>query len=580
MPLSWNPAQQAVLSAQGNRLILGPPGSGKTVLLLELGQRLAQSGKRVFLTTFAYRTVAHLRVQAALYAPGLPAANIQPLVELAAAQLKAAGQNIKVASNNEVRLLLRTLIPQQGFTGSVHEADIIIRTAKSHGKKLPESDRFFPFVQAYQNKLTEQNLLDRHDLIRAHVRGLRDETVAPVPADVLLVDGLQDATELQLIWLKDNLDTGIQIIATANDDLTTFGRGGATGPAAIDTVKSWNEPDLPFTTHTLTSHYRTPAALAPGIAKVARFLRQRSGIDEGTPHNTNPAMLTVKGFETPHHEHIFLTRMAAELAAQGQQVGIITRDDLTAATLTHILQKNGLNPSSYARLIWEEPGAQLILSLLYVLLDKASAPQLRQVMLGYGLPDDLVQGWLAAGLASGGWLARGAPLPPVIDAAPPTIATALRLRRLLTSSFTAMASRTLDPRDAFKACVSELLPKLREDDKNLALLATDMLLNLSGKLSDVLPRVQQETMPNPASPVVVAPVREVRNMGFTTVILPYADSVTWPRPPMPLLGPDPEHERRLFYLAITRTAGNLFVTHSGALSPLVTELQTTLRPRR
>jgi hypothetical protein len=201
-------------------------------------------------------------------------------------------------------------------------------------------------------------------------------------------------------------------------------------------------------------------------------------------------------------------------------------------------------------------------------------------MLGYGLPDDLVMGWLSAGLAPAGWLARGAPLPPVIDAAPPTIAIALRLRRLLTSSFTAMASRALDPRDAFRACVSELLPKLREDDKNLALLATDMLLNLQGKLTDVLPRVQQETMPNPASPVVVAPVREVRNMGFTTVILPYADSVTWPRPPLPLLGPDPEHERRLFYLAVTRTAGNLFATHSGTLSPLVTELQTTLRPRR
>jgi superfamily I DNA/RNA helicase len=143
-----------------------------------------------------------------------------------------------------------------------------------------------------------------------------------------------------------------------------------------------------------------------------------------------------------------------------------------------------------------------------------------------------------------------------------------------------MASRALDPREAFKACVAEILPKLRDEDKNLALLATDMLLNLQGKLTEVLPRVQQETMPNPASPVVVAPVREVRNMGFNTVILPYADSLTWPRQPFPILGPDPEHERRLFYLAISRTAGNLLVTYSGALSPFVTELQTTLRPRR
>ncbi|HEX2859126.1 MAG TPA: UvrD-helicase domain-containing protein [Alphaproteobacteria bacterium] len=577
MPLNWNPAQQAVLNASGSRAILGPPGSGKTVVLLELAQRAAQAGKRVFLVTFAYRTVAHLRAQGALHTPGLPSASIQPLVELAAAQLKAAGQNLTMASNNEVRRILRNVLIQQGFNGSIAEAEHIVRAAKANAKKLPESDRFFPLVQAYQNKLTELNLLDRHDIVRAHVRGMRDETVAPIPADLLLVDGVQDATELQLIWLKDTFEAGVDIVVAANDDLTTFGRDGATGPQALETLKGFDEN---FPAYTLLTHYRTPAALAPGIAKIARFLRQRNGIDEGKPENTAPAMLTVKNFETPAEEHAFLTRTAAELAASGKQVGIITRDDITAATVTHLLQKNGLNPASYARLIWEEPGAQLMLSLLYVLLDKASGPQLHQVMRGFGLPDDVITGWLAAGLVPNGWLARGGPMPPVIDAAPPTVQTALRLRRLLTTSWQGMAGKLLDPRDAFKACVSELLPNLRDEDKNIGLLAADMLLNLQGKLSDVLPRVQHETMPNPASPVVVAPVREVRNMGFSTVIIPYASSSNWPRAAYPLIGPDPEHERRLFYSAITRSAGNILITYTGALSPLATELQTTLRPRR
>jgi superfamily I DNA/RNA helicase len=585
MPLNWNPAQQAVLKAQGSRLILGPPGSGKTALLLELAQRATAAGQKAVLTTFAYRTVAHLRAQAALYVPRFPAAHIQPLVEIAAAQLKAAGQNMQLASNNDARRILRSLMPQQAFPGTLAEAEHVVRAAQGRAKKLPESDRFYPFVKAYRAKLEELNLADRHDIVRRHVLGMRDETVAPLQADMLLVDGLQDATELQLIWLREHLDAGLDLIIAADDDLTTFGRDGAQGPAALEAAQNWGEADTKLTPFSLATHYRTPAALAPGIAKVARFLRQRAGIDEGTPANAAPAVLTVKSFETAAEEHAFLVKTAHDLAAHNtggnsHQVGIITRDDRAAATLTHILRKRGLNPASYARLIWEEPAAQLILALLYVLLDKANPQQLRLVLMGFGLPAELVTLWLAAGLLPGGWLARGGPLPPALDASPPTVQAALRVRRLLVAAWQGMGGRALDPRDAFKACVQELLPGLADDDRATALLATDMLINLQGKLADVLPRVQQETMPNPASPVVVAPVREVRNMGFHTLILPYADNLHWPRAPYAILGPDPEHERRLFYLAVTRASGNIIVSHHNPLSPLVVELQGTTRARR
>ena len=114
----------------------------------------------------------------------------------------------------------------QSFKGTVHEADHIVRNYKSRAKKVPESEPHYPLYRAYQSELEAGNLADRHDLVRNHLLAIRAETGKPLPVDVLLVDNVQDATEIQLLWIRAHLAAGTRVIMAGDDDITAFGRDG------------------------------------------------------------------------------------------------------------------------------------------------------------------------------------------------------------------------------------------------------------------------------------------------------------------------------------------------------------------
>lgn len=577
----WSAAQTEALNHAGSLLVVGAAGSGKTALVLARAAKTANKSPTA-LATFAFRGKEYLKALAAHQHKGLwEKLTTGTLSELAAAQLKAAGQQLRFATNNQVREILRVLIAEQAFTGTLSDAEHIIRAAKVRAKKLPENDRNYPFVQAYLNRLEELGLVDRHDLIRRHVRGMMDGSVAPLPVKHLLVDNIHDATELQLIWLQQHLQAGVQLTLTADDDVTAFAPDGALGAGAVAQAREWEDVH----TVTLETTYRLPQSLAPAIGKVARQLRQRTAKGLESEVKT-PATLRAEVFPNAPAEHAFLAETCRELAQQGHTVGIITRTDLDAALLTHALRKygqgpsgSGLNPASFARLIWEEPTPQLILALLYVLLGEALPAHLYVVMLGFGIPAPSALELLDKGLNPKDWLARGCPVPPLADDTSPTTAAAIQqLRQAFRAAAQLLHGKALGAREVFKTLVAQLLEHLPVAEHTQALLATDMLLSLSGKLTEILPRVRTETLPDMASRITVAPVREVRNRQFGTVILPYADGSRWPQPASPLLPADPDHERHLFYLAISRTAGNLILTrHSPDASPFLQELQQSLK---
>ena len=596
---NWTPSQQQVLAFNGSCLVVGVPGSGKTSLLLTQAEHLVNHGHKVALATFSFRSHQYLKAmatpsQAAVWAR----LSTGTLRDLAIQQLHIAGQSFSFASNNQVREILRGLIPAQAFPGTLEDAEHIIRTAKARAKKLPESDRYYPFVEAYKARLEELGLADRHDIIRRHVIGMRDGSVPPLPVTHLLLDNVQDATELQLIWLQMHLAQGITLKLTGDDDVTAFGQDGAQGSKALETIESWGE----MTRFNLTETQRIAPLLVPAVEKVARQLRTRVAksleaapvVKESLRQN---AMLRVEVFPSAPAEHVFLAETCQDLlrklpqgqrtAGAGHQIGILTRTHFEAACITHALRRHGLNPASYARLIWEERTPQIILSLLYLMLGQGNNGHLHMVLLGFGVPATTVAALFQSGLRAEQWAASGFALPVLPDESPTTLATLQQVRRAMRTSqqllqappsATTMADAALTPRMVFKALVAELLPHLPDDEHAYALLATDMLLNLSGKLTEVLPRVRTETLPDMASPIVVAPVRETRNQQFGTVIIPYASGDHWPKPPSKLMGADADHERRLFYLAITRSAGALIFTHhQPEASPLVQELQQSLK---
>ncbi len=578
MPFTWSPPQADALLSSESYVLLGCPGSGKTTALLEKARLLATAGQRVILTTFAFRVLENLKQRGApALTPHIASGllKVGTLYDLALQAVQQGGIQLNFASNNQVRQLLRQLMAEESFPGTLEEAEHIIRSARGRAKRLPESDRFYPFVNAYKTKLDSLGLSDRHDLIRRHVLGMKEGSLPVLATDWLLLDGLQDATELQLIWLQLHHTHGVRLALTADDDLTAFGRDGAQGAAAIQQVQGWE-----LETHTLPASHRLTATLAPKLAKQSRLLRLRLNKPQTTvaaPLATQAGgLLPPLSHRTyPHLPvlHADLLDIAQQYQQQGQRLGLITYDDLSAAILTHQLQARGLNPASFARLIWEEPIPQVILASLHILLGQATPQYCMLLLLGLGLPAAQVMHWQGLGVLNApDWLAQGAPLPLGAVSSPTVQNLAQQIRFALRSADTLWQHRTLPPTTIFKALWADLLPLIPNADQAQALLALETLLSLSGKLNEVLPRVMTETLPNMNSLITVGPVREMRNHQFDGAVLVNAAEGVWPPPISPTLGADHDHERRMWLLACSRTRGGLLLTSVGEPCALAREL--------
>jgi superfamily I DNA/RNA helicase len=591
-PLTFPP----FLKDPGSALIIGLPGSGKTTLLLARAAQLVAQGTppgQLALTTFAFRSLEYLKSEITRTQPHLlPGLNLGTLRDFAAAQLTAGGQPFTFVSNNQLRAIVRQVMAVQNFPGTLAAAEHLIRSAKSRAKKLPEASPGFPFLQAYQHALEAHGTptapaLDRHDLIRQHLKGLKNGTLTTLPVKALLLDNLQDSTELQLIWLQAHLNAGVELWLTADDDTTAYAQDGALGATALQQVGTW----AGVTTHHLPGSHRLGQPLGPALIKLARQLRTRESKPEAcfAPALTVPPLEVISTATAPTAHALLLQRLP-ELVRQFGTVGVLTRTQHAAQVLTQVLLKaapeanNPLRPASFARSIWEDPTPQLVLATLYLLLNQATTAHLQLVLLGFGIPAGTVQQLTLHGLNGEQWLAGGAVLPPLeADTSPTTRHAVQKAQQAWQAAASLWNSRTLGPREIFKALVADLLPNLPASEHPAALLATEALLGLSGKLTAVLPQLLQESLPNWASPITVAPVVEVRNRQFGVVVLAYAQQ--W-APEASQSIEKAEHDRRLLYLAATRSTGPLIVlqhantpTETPTLPPLLAELQATLAKR-
>ena len=363
----------------------------------------------------------------------------------------------------------------------------------------------------------------------------------------MLVDNFQDLTQIQLLWLVDHLKAGVAVTGFGCDDLCLFGRDGALGAKAFSDFTDLN--DLPV--YTLQTAYRLPAELAAAADGV---IAPVAGREKG---RTTPALsgasgeLRIDRFDDITAELDHVAEQVRELVKlRGPvRVGVLTRHDLQARWVEHVLREAGISYTSFARTIWETSGALQVLDLLEVLLNRSTNNKLRNVLSGFGLATQVIDALFNRGLLADGWLKRGAPLP--VDVERDIPAAAMRDLAQLRHQLLGYAAtlRQAGPKNVFKAAVYDLVQKMPVCDQGDALHALDDLLSMKGSLGQVLNAVRTRKDPNPSAKVVVAPVREVRGMSFSHVLLPFANSKSYPFT-YKVLGADTDAERRLLYTAL------------------------------
>jgi superfamily I DNA/RNA helicase len=574
--IKFSVEQASILDHAGSSLTVGVPGSGKTTLLIEKAARLAQAADRpgeVALVGFSWRSVLLMKgIFEKRYKNLAEKVHFGTIKDLAQVELeKTADQPIVFADNARVRELVRYAMQGQKFPGTLDEAEHIVRTFRSQLKSPRENERHYPLYERYQHLLEQSGAIDRHGIIRQHIISMENETAAACGAKYLLIDNIQDATPLQYRWIMSHLHGGTTLILMGNDDLTAFALDGAMGQEVFHKL----EKNKHIQRFDLAVNYRTPASLLPAIGKIPRLLKNRISKQEKAARKKE-AEFEVESCEDASTQLKTVLRRLQSLREQNPKarVGIVARHDEQASRIVHLLRMRGINPASYARLVWENKGAQHVLNLLYLILNQASKEQLFDVLGTFGVSLDVQAQMVQKGLQAKGWLVNGAPLPEGLTGELHLLAT---VRRQLLGNWQLIQARKLSPRDAFKALVHDLILNLDQQDRRSALLALDMLLHIEGSLKDVLPRIQQETAPDMKSPIVVAPVREVRNMEFDHLILPFAREGQWPSMAEEFLGMDAEHERRLFYLALSRTKGSVTITYTHKISPFVQEMLSSLK---
>lgn len=565
--LKPNAAQRAVIEHPQSCTVIGPAGSGKTQTLFWKIKALIKQGTApadIAILCFSYRNLLLMRHLAGAHLGTLAQKiTIGTVVDLPLEAMKAALNNKgpqgeaatepphelpRVADNNFMRRLLRQSMVEVGFAGHVNEAEHLVRTFKSHAKKPNQNEAHYDLFHTYKQHLDQTGLVDRHDVVRKHIIGMRNDVYQPIAAKHIFVDHFQDITEIQALWLVDHLKAGKHIYAFGCDDLTIFSRDGAKGVKAFNDFEELN--DVPR--FTLEEVYRTPTTLFEKSQALLKPIKGRL-YQKAAPYHEGGQFQLISAQTTAEELAKLVTEVRSALQKREVTVGILTRYDLQARQVERALAANNIAHTSFARSIWETPGATLVLDLLALFLDQSTKSRLRNIFSAFGLTNQTIEVLYTNGLNAEGWLGQGAPMPEAIDGVISVSQLRIlgQLRQKLVEYGRMMPK--VGPKVVFKALVLTLFEHLKEEEKRSAVFALDELLTTKGNLKQIIKTLTEHRQPDPGAQVIVAPVRESRNMAFDHVFIPFVTAENYPYKYKVL----PKKEgagRRLMHMAVTRSS--------------------------
>ncbi len=556
--------------------VIGGPGTGKTILLVERARRLIQSGVKpdsIYIACFSYRSYLHLDwlIKQTLGKEG-EGLHVGTFRDFALQELERGNQpKLKIADGVVVRRNLRKAMHEVGFEGTVGEAEHIIRDFKARARKPDENEPYFDLMKVYKVFMDQDELVDRYDVVRQHIIAMANDTAQPCPAKHMLVDNIQDATQIQLYWLGEHLKTGTQLFACGNDDQCIFKRDGALGQEVFESLSGLD--GINIQRFYLTQNYRNPAVLDKPLAGIINPIRHRLDKELQYVKNTKNQLKTFEAASSRQEIATMIKRVKAASEKHKQaRIGVVVRRGYQAFAISRALTLAGVKHAGLYRSIWEAPGAILMMDFMETLLNTASDSQLRNVLVGMGLNTALVDALFTNGVVAQDWLKNGALLPDGIDLPNSTLQEYAPLQRKLVGLYTAMVNKETNPRKVFKAGAHDLLDRLSNEDKRDALFALEILTSLKGNLKEALPALKKDRVPNVNARIIIAPAREVRNMEFDILFLPLCNSDNWPYDGYKTLPADEGTERRLLYLALSRAKGDVAISYHKDITPFLTDL--------
>lgn len=565
-------AQISIIEHQGSSLVMGSPGTGKTYTLIEKISKILEQGispSEIYVVAFTYYSWQMLlgKLKDRLGAEIADKINIGTCRIFAQDQMeKDVGSEVSFASDKQARRFLRQAMREVDFKGSAVEAEHIVRKFKSMARKPAENSKHYDLFMAYKSYCE----MDRYDVLRRHIVGLRQDEMKLVPMRYVFVDNFQDITHIQFLWLLEHMKAGAQAAMFGDDDLCVFTRDGALGSTVMKDFQSQEG----VKTFALSKCYRYSQAFGKASLNIVDRIPERIK-KEATYLKEKETNISFEQFTSAEEELLILAEKIKAVSPE-KRIGIIARTDWDALRIQKIFEKNGIEHSSFAHKVWEIPGAIMVIDLLCLLMNQASDIHLRNVLVGYGLNQQLIEMLFKGGLHASNWLSEGAKLPKDLQLPSSTLGDFITVQRQLLGYYNLLKTKTISPQDVFKAAALDMIERMNYEDKFNALIGVDTLLTLKGPLKEVLPQIRQGKEPNVYDRILLGPVRDMRNFEFDVVFLALANEKVYPFAGYRVLPVDENHDKKLFYMAITRCSEELSISWYDKPSRYVTTLQKNI----
>lgn len=571
--MQFNEIQKQIIANPGNSVVIGAPGTGKTMVIVAKVKHLLSQGvapETIAISCFTPKS-AFLFKSLLLKYIGNDAKRIKyaTFKDFAETELKSSNSLVgEFADNSQMRRLLHQAKTATGFKGSIHEAEHIIRGFKSKAKKPQTTDDNYDIFSKYQDLLHNRNWYDRYDCLRQHLISLRNDMAQPARFKHMFIDNAQDMNQIQLLWTLEHAMVGIKVTLCVDDDQCIFQRSGAMGSKVIDTVL---DCEARFTKYILDKSYRLTENLKEQAYKVVSLADQRYSKGELYAIERETSV-EVKEFNSRKQEmdslisnikHYFKNNPNAKAA-------VITRSDEDARFIAKYFLSENFPFTDFSRNIWEMPGAIVVIDVLEVLLGIANDASLKNVLSTLGVHSKTIDSMFSKGLQGKAWLQNGAKVDKSLIADEKEIKKIIQIQSILTSYYRLRTKMSI--KDIFKALCFELMRSMSPEDKKDALYAIEKVLHFKGDIKENIGLIRKEKQINPNAQLVLGPVREFRNFEFDTVFMPFCGANVYPYD-YKVLGKKNSADRRIFFAAMTRSKGPVYISYSGIPSTYVKALQ-------
>lgn len=274
--MSLNVAQREAVEAEGHSLVVACPGSGKTRLLIaRAAHLLANPENKVIAVTFTRASAAELKQRAGRLIRDKTALERRfaagTFHSLALSQLKKNGVRPHIIGRSALEDFVLRAREVSGVEIDGREAVQLVQRLKASMNRNGATAEEIRLLDAYQEILRRNSVLDMQDILRIAVERMAQNTISPIGCTHLLVDEFQDADPTQLAWVLAHASRGVLVTAVGDDDQAIYGFRCSMGYQGMTRLRD----TLGAATFKLTTNYRSHAEILEHAVSIVGQVRGR-----------------------------------------------------------------------------------------------------------------------------------------------------------------------------------------------------------------------------------------------------------------------------------------------------------------